>query len=353
MQPAVHPAKQRRNRKRATELITVLDGMVPAKYPYRAFSKPAVGPELSLQKRSRNMTLEDVIDLVRQALGKDASSRRRTRANEGKVSISEVMCSSHNALGSAILREDGEIIEASESLKRMFGVEQLKCQRVFIRSGEWQIDELTGVGTCQISPDDALVCQMDGSTSTIDSVRTLLVYRHAAHLQRQLHEIRASIPPMLDLPDADYPNSPCHSVFSTLANTARNTAYNTASNTACNSIQIHADDIAAVIAAREQGAGLGLGGMGGMGSMASMARGGMGGGAGGIGGSRSMPCSSMALPPRPGQHVSGMGGMGGVGGGGFGGGGSSSSSLAAAEAAFVQALKRLEYERSQEVCVCI
>jgi len=33
------------------------------------------------------------------------------------------------------------------------------------------------------------------------------------------------------LPDEDFGNSPCHSVFSTLANTARNTAYNTTTNT--------------------------------------------------------------------------------------------------------------------------
>jgi hypothetical protein len=32
-------AKQRRNREKATELITVLDDLVPAKYPYRCEKK--------------------------------------------------------------------------------------------------------------------------------------------------------------------------------------------------------------------------------------------------------------------------------------------------------------------------
>jgi hypothetical protein len=48
-----------------------------------------------------------------------------------------------------------------------------------------------------------------------------------------------------------------------------------------------------------------------------------------------------------------MGGMGDVGSGDFGGGGSNNSSLAAAEVVFIQVLKHLEYERSQEVCICI
>jgi hypothetical protein len=145
-------AKQRRNRERATELITVLDGMVPAKYPYRAFSKQAVGAELSLQKRSRNMTLEDVIDAVRNALGKGSSKAHKHRS-EQQVSISAVMCASNEVFGVAILREDGEIVEASECLKRMLGMSYVEQKRAFIRSGEWITDELAGISTCQVPPD--------------------------------------------------------------------------------------------------------------------------------------------------------------------------------------------------------
>ena len=56
-------AKQRRNRERATELMTSLDELVPAVYPYRAFTSTD-GVESSLRKRSRNKTLEDVIAAV-------------------------------------------------------------------------------------------------------------------------------------------------------------------------------------------------------------------------------------------------------------------------------------------------
>ena len=164
-------AKQRRNRERATELITVLDGMVPAKYPYRAFSKQAVGAELSLQKRSRNMTLEDVIDAVRNALGKGSSKAHKHRS-EQQVSISSVMCSSNDVFGVAILREDGEIVEASECLKRMLGMSYIEQKRAFIRSGEWITDELAGTSTCQVPPDgmpnaaglcgDALAARLGG-----------------------------------------------------------------------------------------------------------------------------------------------------------------------------------------------
>jgi hypothetical protein len=143
--------KQRRNRERATELITVLDSMVPAKYPYRAFSKPAVGAEMSLQRRSRNMTLEDVIDTVRRALGKD--SRASRYRSDAQVSIASVMRASREALGVAIVREDGEIVEASDGLKRMLGSDQLEKKRAFIRSGEWMIDELAGISTCQVPPE--------------------------------------------------------------------------------------------------------------------------------------------------------------------------------------------------------
>eukprot|EP00277_Geminigera_cryophila_P006159 CAMPEP_0179416854 /NCGR_PEP_ID=MMETSP0799-20121207/7028_1 /TAXON_ID=46947 /ORGANISM="Geminigera cryophila, Strain CCMP2564" /LENGTH=250 /DNA_ID=CAMNT_0021189769 /DNA_START=153 /DNA_END=902 /DNA_ORIENTATION=+ len=246
-------AKQRRNRERATELITVLDGMVAAKYPYRAFSKAAVGAELSLQKRSRNMTLEDVIDSVRNALGKDDKGRRRTRSGDGRVNLNEVMGASYEAFGLAILREDGQILEASDSVMRMLGVDSVLHQRAFVRSGDWFVDELTGVGTCQVPPDDVLLCQMDmdGSATAEDSVRTLLVYPNALKLQIEVNDIKANIPPVLDLPDEDFGNSPCHSVFSTLANTARNTAYNTTTNTACNSMSIRAEDLAAAIASRE------------------------------------------------------------------------------------------------------
>lgn len=233
-------AKHRRNRERATELITVLDGMVPAKYPYRAFSKPAEGAELSLQKRSRNMTLEDVIDAVRKALGKD--SRSYKNRSDAQVSITSIMCASNEAFGVAILREDGEIVEASDGLKRMLGISYVEQKRAFIRSGEWMTDELTGISTCQVHPggmqtwcclifllalgcdcdqlvelslyfcvcapdslfglSDVLLCQMDNDSgsSTADAVRTLLVYHNSAQLQQQVREMQAMIPPTLDLP---------------------------------------------------------------------------------------------------------------------------------------------------------
>lgn len=69
-------AKQRRNREKATELITVLDGLVPAKYPYRAFSLCKDDTDSSLRKRSRNRTLEDVIDAVRSAVGKSGEKNK-------------------------------------------------------------------------------------------------------------------------------------------------------------------------------------------------------------------------------------------------------------------------------------
>ncbi|EKX36003.1 hypothetical protein GUITHDRAFT_146046, partial [Guillardia theta CCMP2712] len=225
-------AKQRRNRERATELITVLDGMVPAKYPYRAFSLPASGAELSLQKRSRNMTLEDVIDAVRAAVGKDSEkSKKRNRASEGKVSIRDVMNASREIFAVAVLQEDGE--------------------RAFIGCGGWNVDEITGVGTCETS------------------------------------------------------------------------------NTACNSIAIRAEDLAVQLAARENMSET-MSSMGSIGhssqgmypdsrmGMGNMMRGGMPG---------MMPHMSQSLPQKP--------AMG-------------SSSLQAAEKAFLDALRRLEYERSQE-----
>lgn len=59
-------AKQRKNRERATELMKLLDELVPAMYPYRAFT--STGNEgNSLRKRSRNRTLEDVINAVAKA----------------------------------------------------------------------------------------------------------------------------------------------------------------------------------------------------------------------------------------------------------------------------------------------
>ncbi len=64
---------------RSRALFFYLSVQVPAKYPYRAFSKPAVGAELSLQKRSRNMTLEDVIDAVSMA---DRKPPRRSTQRE-------------------------------------------------------------------------------------------------------------------------------------------------------------------------------------------------------------------------------------------------------------------------------
>lgn len=60
-------AKQRRNRERATELMSTLDELVPAVYPYRAFTSTN-GEESSLRKRSRNKTLEDVISCVSRAM---------------------------------------------------------------------------------------------------------------------------------------------------------------------------------------------------------------------------------------------------------------------------------------------
>jgi len=60
-------AKQRRNRERATELMSILDELVPAVYPYRAFTS-SNSEESSLRKRSRNKTLEDVIASVNKVL---------------------------------------------------------------------------------------------------------------------------------------------------------------------------------------------------------------------------------------------------------------------------------------------
>jgi hypothetical protein len=60
-------AKQRRNRERATELMSILDELVPAVYPYRAFTS-SNSEESSLRKRSRNKTLEDVIAAVNKVL---------------------------------------------------------------------------------------------------------------------------------------------------------------------------------------------------------------------------------------------------------------------------------------------
>uniref|UniRef100_A0A7S0HBJ9 Uncharacterized protein n=1 Tax=Hanusia phi TaxID=3032 RepID=A0A7S0HBJ9_9CRYP len=327
-------AKQRRNRERATELITVLDGMVPAKYPYRAFSLPASGAELSLQKRSRNMTLEDVIDAVRAAVGKDLEkSKKKNRASEGKVSIRDVMNASREVFAVAVLQEDGEILEASDSLKRMLSIQNLKGQRAFIGCGGWNVDEITGVGTCETRPEDVLLCQMDAcssATSEKDSLRTLLVYRDAHNLSQEIKMQRSLIPPKLELPEPGI-DTGYDSVFSTLANTARNTAFNTACNTACNSIAIRAEDLAAQLAAREGGnMSDTINNMGSIGhssqgmypdprmGMGNMMRGGMPG---------MMSHMSQSLPQKP--------AMG-------------SSSLMAAEKAFMDALRRLEYERSQE-----
>jgi hypothetical protein len=50
---------------------------------------------------------------------------------------------------------------------------------------------------------DVLLCRMDGSSSsTVDTVRTLLVYHNSTVLKQQVQEMQAMIPPSLDLPGA-------------------------------------------------------------------------------------------------------------------------------------------------------
>jgi hypothetical protein len=185
-------------------------------------------------------------------------------------------------------------------------------------------------------------------------------------------------------------NSPTHSVFSTLANTARNTAHNTTANTACNSMRINADDLAAAIAMRQQGSSS-LGSRHPLSFLVPLyvcafpprtrcacrsshrgaptldaaadalfsarlpyrARvfvlapasfsGRHGGGNGGMGAcmSAGMGSASLSLPSHP-QIINGAGPSGGAGRAESG-----MSSLVHAEAEFMKALKRLEYERAQ------
>ena len=95
---------------------------VPAKYPYRAFSKPAVGAELSLQKRSRNMTLEDVID----AVSGDGKPPRRTAQRRLQD------CCSKTGPIVARRRSDSRVSERGErDVCRMRGVRaaRLRCMR--------------------------------------------------------------------------------------------------------------------------------------------------------------------------------------------------------------------------------
>ena len=49
---------------------------------------------------------------------------------------------------------------------------------------------------------DVLVCRMDGSSCSVDTVRTLLVYHNSTALKRQVQEMQAMFPPSLDLPGA-------------------------------------------------------------------------------------------------------------------------------------------------------
>ena len=61
-------AKQRRNRERATELMTLLEELVPPNHPFR---KKEDGRERDMPKRSRNKVLEDTIAAVSKAVMQD------------------------------------------------------------------------------------------------------------------------------------------------------------------------------------------------------------------------------------------------------------------------------------------
>eukprot|EP00292_Cryptomonas_paramecium_P019129 CAMPEP_0113714082 /NCGR_PEP_ID=MMETSP0038_2-20120614/32386_1 /TAXON_ID=2898 /ORGANISM="Cryptomonas paramecium" /LENGTH=111 /DNA_ID=CAMNT_0000640953 /DNA_START=132 /DNA_END=463 /DNA_ORIENTATION=- /assembly_acc=CAM_ASM_000170 len=110
--------KQRRNREKATELITLLDDLVPAKYPYRSFSAPASDADSTLKKRSRNKTLEDVIDAVRAAIAKADDSAKTQAPKSSQARMKDVLCSSEDVLGVIILYDDGEVHTASSAACR-------------------------------------------------------------------------------------------------------------------------------------------------------------------------------------------------------------------------------------------
>eukprot|EP00291_Cryptomonas_curvata_P026881 CAMPEP_0172174462 /NCGR_PEP_ID=MMETSP1050-20130122/13678_1 /TAXON_ID=233186 /ORGANISM="Cryptomonas curvata, Strain CCAP979/52" /LENGTH=170 /DNA_ID=CAMNT_0012846441 /DNA_START=270 /DNA_END=778 /DNA_ORIENTATION=+ len=151
--------KQRRNREKATELITVLDDIVPAKYPYRSFSAPSSDADSTLKKRSRNKTLEDVIDAVRAEIAKADDSGRAANAgqNASQVRMRDVLCSSVDVLGIVILYDDGEVHSSSEAGCRVLGL--LVGHRVFVSSGGW-FAGVQGVMTCEASAKDVVVVDL-------------------------------------------------------------------------------------------------------------------------------------------------------------------------------------------------
>ena len=322
-------AKQRRNRDRATDLITQLDALVPARYPYRAFSKAASESELSLQKRSRNMTLEDVLDAVRGALGKDKLPREKQ--GDRNVSYREIMCASHSAFAVAVLKDDCGVLEASDGFARMMNTTTCARKRAFVYSGVWSVTKESGVATCQVSPHDVLLCDIQQRAAQKHELpampeghaRTLLVFRDPQRLKQWVHEMTPQMPVSPMLP-SDTLCSPGHSAFSTFATnttyhtTASNTRDNTTVNTACNSMMIHADDLACY--ASQPAGGPVLPGVG-----LSTRH------------SENMRNQSMSLPSRPTMVEPGLRG-GEVRG----------QSLLQAELQFVRALKWLEYERSLE-----
>jgi len=63
-------AKQRRNRERATELMTLLEELVPPNNPFRS-KDPGSSSMQELPKRSRNKVLEDTIAAVSKAVMQD------------------------------------------------------------------------------------------------------------------------------------------------------------------------------------------------------------------------------------------------------------------------------------------
>eukprot|EP00960_Hanusia_phi_P053576 762163-Hanusia_phi.AAC.6 len=253
-------AKQRRNRERATELITGslhgIDAQHCSSDPLVqflmgwAFSLPASGAELSLQVTNDDLGCEtsshDLTCAFSETFEKHDSRRRhrrcqscsgqgdqemrslvqlttgylgfreeqeglryssilhaqritivlllqKNRASEGKVSIRDVMNASREVFAVAVLQEDGE--------------------RAFIGCGGWNVDEITGVGTCETRyendpeflrwagrratlPDGCMLFSYSEACEVLvtvaktlhqsekDSLRTLLVYRDAHNLSQ-------------------------------------------------------------------------------------------------------------------------------------------------------------------------